>query len=771
MVVELLLGGTWEPVALGGPRPVNFTPGSASGKFRVTSTAELASFPRVEGVDGVKGAAELRVRREVLATSSARVKCSRERWWLPSDFRPASWCPTLAPGRRHVVGEHVLGFPLLAVRTSRCLVALLARVDLDQRPTSDASRFVRVRVAGDGATLEHGFARVRPAGHTFFEIPRRRSLHVPRGARWLQSHDLLLLPGDALPDPPSVLPALRVLSALAWDRLARPRLRRALASATPLRFQEHARRAYSTAFGPHAAWVDWEVRRRDGAWSCGGTCHRSWLGRRKGAWSFHSGRTGAQRVERAIRESRRETNVLRVLLHGPSSRLLRKRWFVWMIDRVASSGLLPRRAQVWHGPWFCNVRSAYGLLHWSLPDRLDVPAWRRRAEAIVRGLVFSPETPLGLLPAVALPDGKGRADWVEGTKAFELTRRNDLASVATSAYWLLKVRRDFGNAPRAWPGLLQRVDRVVASLLRLQDGDGSFPAWAGVEGGRLVVDGALRREASCGSVLMLLGEYLATFPRGENGSGVNHPGPNRGEVIDAAGRLADFLERAVLRPGHAWRDFEPYFSCSSLPLDFRDEASGDHVRNALCVHWTAEGFKGLFEATGERRYLEAGLRALDVLSTFQQVWSPPFLSADLFGGFGAQNADAEWSDARGALFAPTFAEYYVHVRDPRLMERAVAALRASFALSFVPELRGASPGNLRDLGRLVGPNGADGGLIPENYGHFGLDEPVTGFVNFDWGTFSALTAAAYFQRHFGDVFVDCETGFAMDLERRWGPSG
>jgi hypothetical protein len=85
------------------------------------------------------------------------------------------------------------------------------------------------------------------------------------------------------------------------------------------------------------------------------------------------------------------------------------------------------------------------------------------------------------------------------------------------------------------------------------------------------------------------------------------------------------------------------------------------------------------------------------------------------------------------------------------MERAIAALRASWALQLLSEYKEVSPGNLIGIDTL---NTIDRGCMSENYGHSGRDERIHNFILFDWGNGTATTATAYVKKHFGDLFID-----------------
>ena len=103
--------------------------------------------------------------------------------------------------------------------------------------------------------------------------------------------------------------------------------------------------------------------------------------------------------------------------------------------------------------------------------------------------------------------------------------------------------------------------------------------------------------------------------------------------------------------------------------------TGQHPQNTLSIHQAAEACLSLYELTGKTEYLHRGEAILDYLSLYQQVWSPRWLSCDLFGGFGVQNTDGEWSDSRQGYFAVTYMRYFGATGKREYFERGVAALR------------------------------------------------------------------------------------------------
>jgi hypothetical protein len=159
------------------------------------------------------------------------------------------------------------------------------------------------------------------------------------------------------------------------------------------------------------------------------------------------------------------------------------------------------------------------------------------------------------------------------------------------------------------------------------------------------------------------------------------------------------------------------------------------------MHQAAEACYELYRLTGKEEYREHGLEIIDYLCLYQQVWSPRWLSCELFGGFGVQNTDAEWSDSRQGYFAVTLMKYYELTGEKEYFERGVAALRAMFSLFESPD----SP------------------RTAENYGHSGLDQPA-GVTGLHWGTGSSVVSIHLITRQYGDAYVDVAGGWGVGID-------
>jgi hypothetical protein len=159
------------------------------------------------------------------------------------------------------------------------------------------------------------------------------------------------------------------------------------------------------------------------------------------------------------------------------------------------------------------------------------------------------------------------------------------------------------------------------------------------------------------------------------------------------------------------------------------------------MHQAAEACEALFRVTRNPRYREEGSAILDYLSLYQQVWSPQWLSCELFGGFGVQNTDGEWSDSRQGYFAVTYLKYYELTGRQEYFERGVAALRAMFSLFESPD----SP------------------RTAENYAH-GATDNLAGVTGLHWGTGSSVVSIHLLAQRYGDAYVNVRQQWGVGID-------
>jgi hypothetical protein len=237
---------------------------------------------------------------------------------------------------------------------------------------------------------------------------------------------------------------------------------------------------------------------------------------------------------------------------------------------------------------------------------------------------------------------------------------------------------------------------------------------------------------------------------------------------DAALKAMQAVMTDVVPQGQ-WEDFETYWSCSGFGQDFavgkKFPRNDMFKQNTLSIYWTAEALLASYLATGDRKYLAWGRRALDELSMHQQVWQPPFIYVPALGGFGVMNFDGEWNDARQSLFAELFLNYYRATGDVQLFERGVSALKASFIMMYCPE-----NAHVRDQYEKAHPffGKDDFGFTMENYAHDGHPSVEGGgigpFTIYDWGNGAACEARNRIRDHYGDVYIDLKRGRAFGLD-------
>jgi hypothetical protein len=386
--------------------------------------------------------------------------------------------------------------------------------------------------------------------------------------------------------------------------------------------------------------------------------------------------------------------------------------------RLAWSNGMHRGADndCWFNVWFNALRTAYGMaLHGKVSGNAEL---LRRAQGVFNLALLAPQDS-GIAPSIFYVDSSG-GHWVadHAWGGIEKGRFLPMFHNAWTGIWLLKWAELF---PERRADVLRFTGRFARFLKDHQAESGVIPSW--YEPGSLTPAPEFRNEnaESAGAAY-----FLAEYAR-QTGDATS---------LRAAERAMGYIFREI-EPGHKWFDYETFFSCSRKPLGFFDSFTGQHPQNTLSMHQAAEACLSLFEITGEARYRQRGEAILDYLSLYQQVWSPRWLSCELFGGFGVQNTDGEWSDSRQGYFAVTYMRYYAATGRQEYFERGVAALRAMFSLFESPE----SP------------------RTAENYAHSSYDK-LAGVTGLHWGTGSSVVSIHLITAQYGDAFVD--------LSGKWG---
>jgi hypothetical protein len=413
-------------------------------------------------------------------------------------------------------------------------------------------------------------------------------------------------------------------------------------------------------------------------------------------------------------------------------------WFEHEINGVVCGGMPSGwgRHEGWVSwqPWFNQLRSAWGLRWWG--KKLGNADWVDKADKMLNLALAAPMKD-GAVPTTYQSKTK---DWKGCLITPDAKCYYDLTNMAWKGIWMLRWL-EFEDCPRR-EEILRQCHAMAMMMVAQQNKDGSFPTWLDKD---LKVVPVLDRSAQSALPLWFLSEF-ATL-RGTQGP---QSGPNLELAIKAG---AKFLAEEVV-DGQYWYDFETFFSCSPKQCFQRDgQFNHDKMRdphtlqapqNTLCMHWTAEALMAASKLSKNEDLAKQALKALDTLTLTQNVWPISYRKAAYtYGGFGVQNSDGEYNDARQAQFGDTLADFGAALGRPDYFERGVAAVRASMALINHPL-------HIK-LGIYPNPN-YPLGLQPENTGHGGTDQQ-NGRTGPDWGEMSGLTSMAYLLHRYGPSYT------------------
>lgn len=460
---------------------------------------------------------------------------------------------------------------------------------------------------------------------------------------------------------------------------------------------------------------------------CGGFIYRCWTGKSRGRYDV----IDSDDIDALIKSPEYNSKLFRFL----QEKVLNRPFLIKIIGKGAQMINSHNKVWFWNQSWFMNIRTAFGMRRLAIMD--DDDDLKNKADRMANLLIEAPME-AGMFPSVAIITQNGLR-WIEGMVGFTPIRDYNLVDVSLAAYWLLKYCLSFKYRQEI---VLQKLNRTAARIIEMQRKDGSFPTIVKSlnHDGELLPDGIeiLNRSAGCAAIGIFLCEMFRVT--------------GKEDYLRSAEQVSAFLEHDVI-PNHKWFDYETFFSCTQFLKQYgfgelEDPYTRVFPQNNMCLYWSIKLYVALHLITDNRKYLKTGQYLLDYLCLFQQIWNPPFLSVNLFGGFGCQNTDAEWSDTRQALFACELLDYYLVTHEQEYLERGIAALRASFVLLLHEENKKIAPGNFNWITK------DDYGIIMENYGHQGFDVPVPGIVTPDWGTGTAVYAYTYFHEKVGDLYID-----------------
>lgn len=417
---------------------------------------------------------------------------------------------------------------------------------------------------------------------------------------------------------------------------------------------------------------------------------------------------------------------------------------------VAPLGGLGFGDALWNFEFWNNIRDANGMVYWG--EKLDMPQLKERGQRIINLALEAPQNDAGFFPLIY---HAARKRWVLSSlgpspapnSIFDKTAPvYNVPAMSKSAAHLLEYHQRCGKDPRIIAYLRPFADGLIARI----DECGTIPSYYTPEM-KPIAD--LHYSAQPAAMMWFLAEL----------AGVT------GEASYRAGaeRIAGYLLKEIL-PQQRWSDLEVYYSCGRNPLGYTmDETQGLPIRGNLSAMWAAKGFKALFQITRNKAHLQAGEKVVDYLSFSQATWDPHFIyTANPFGGCTADNVDtANWLDARQCDLVEPFIWYGLELGRQDLVERGIAAARASTVLINHP----------RHIANGIYPhiNHYGFGLGPENINHEGHNQSAMR-THPSWGECSGIfTGLADAARFTGGGIIDLNHGFAvgtdgiiLSLERR-----
>jgi hypothetical protein len=623
--------------------------------------------------------------------------------------------PHLRPRPEMMIADQVFRSPVVMMQRGDVFFAVIPDLELLERAyVESGARYYMDFVLRGGENLSPaacvGLGRHRVKGHVYFENNFSSQLEFEAGRPITLAYYLLLDRGGL---------GRRDAVSFMWERFARGRLDSGQPQTAS--WDRYAAVGLDRIFKKPDLFRRFDLEGQQ----CGGTVALHFVNRR-----------GVRLMSR--RELGRYLRFQDVTLAVARAiiREFSERPYAGVLDRALYRFGPKVPPQIMFQAWFNNFRSAYGA-YWFARKWGDRELLER--SLAVKNLAILAPREKGAFPAVCYATDGG-VFWSRGTRGFKHLDWYHTADCATTGYYMTLWFTDHEGDPR----LLARCHELAEFLLKAQLPSGAFGAWVQPAEPDLRVAPELRESATTACPAMFLAQLFLV--------------ENDERYIDSAMKAARFLAEEVI-PAQKWFDYETFYSCSHKRLSFVDANTGSLPQNAMSMYWAAEAMRLLHLVTLDPEYLDLGLEVLNHLCLYQQVWDPPFLSINAFGGFGSMNTDAEWNDARQALMAPLLMDYYRLTGRPEHMERGIAALRAAFTLMYIDENRHVARGNMKSF------HPEETGSVAENYAHFGYDHSVPGFLDSDWGAGSACQAAAYVQKHYGDIFVDA------DRQRAFGING
>ena len=408
---------------------------------------------------------------------------------------------------------------------------------------------------------------------------------------------------------------------------------------------------------------------------------------------------------------------------------------------VSPLGVLGFGDALWNFEFWNNIRDANGMFYWG--EKLDMPQLKERGQRIINLALEAPQNEAGFFPLVYRA---ATGQWVRSSLGPSPSPRSifdrsapvyNVPAMSKSAAHMLEFHNRCGKDPRIIAYLRPFADGLLARI----DARGAIPSYYTPDM-QPIAD--LHYSAQPAAMMWFLAEM----------AGVTGDASYR----DGAERIAGYLMTEII-PHQRWIDLEVYYSCGANALSYvGDDLQGLPIRGNLSTMWAAKGFKALYQVTRNMTHLEAGLKAAEYMSFSQGSWNPHYVyTANPFGGCTVDNADtATWMDARQCDLVEPFIWYGLELGRQDLVERGIAAARASTVLINHP----------RHIGNGIYPhvNLYGFGLGPENINHEGHNQSAMR-THPSWGECSGIfTGLADAARFTGSGIIDLDHGFAVGTD-------
>ena len=408
---------------------------------------------------------------------------------------------------------------------------------------------------------------------------------------------------------------------------------------------------------------------------------------------------------------------------------------------VSPLGALGFGDALWNFEFWNNIRDANGMVYWG--EKLNLPKLMERGQRIINLALQAPRNKAGFFPLVYHLASK---QWVLSSLGPSPSPKTifdrsapvyNVVAMSKSAAHMIEYYKRCKQSKTIIDYLTPFADTLVKEI----DPRGAIASYYTPDM-QPIKD--LWHSAQPAAMMWFLAEMASVTGKERYRQG--------------AEKIANYLMKEVL-PEARWVDLEVYYSCGQNGLDFLlDPIQNLPIRGNLSTHWASKGFRVLYQVTQDPRHLEAGEIATDYLAQSQGSWNPHYVyTANPFGGCTVDNVDtATWLDARQCELVQPFIWYGLELGRQDLVERGIAAARASTVLINHP----------RHIENGIYPhvNHYGFGLGPENINHGGHNQSAMR-THPSWGECSGIfTGLADAARFAGGGIVDLKSGIAAGAD-------